>query len=70
MSEWYVVSREPAPGQAGSGISENLAQFANESLAKEFARRIYLEGKFIEARRSLEVNKRYNRPRRPWSYGT
>jgi hypothetical protein len=50
MSEWYVVSREPAPGQAGSGISENLAQFANESLAKEFARRIYLEGKFIEAR--------------------
>jgi hypothetical protein len=46
MSDWYVVSREPA-GQAD--VSEKMDYFANEALAKEFARQIYSKGLFIEA---------------------
>jgi hypothetical protein len=59
MDDWYVISREPSLGQTDV-VSDKIAQFANESLAKEFARQIYSKGLFIEARGSKQKYDRTN----------
>jgi hypothetical protein len=48
MSEWYVISRAPVL-ESGKAISETMRYFASESLAKESARQLHHDGKFIEA---------------------
>jgi hypothetical protein len=49
VNDWCVISREPSLGQSNT-THDKITSFANEALAKEFARPIYCKGLFLEAR--------------------